>query len=164
MGKHVKQQRVIRVDLNLILIGQKVLGNFNLWHSPASPELKMTVGDPPDPGRGGATGGGGGGVGMDESSLVRQGGGGGGGGRGRSSRRRGVQTIGHCKDEERKTCLWWYKQSITWVFWLVDLKPTCVWHWWWWRRWGGWGGHAWSFTRPHVVIGYSLRAAEINDQ
>lgn len=51
--------------------------------SPASPELKMTVGDPPDPGRGGATGGGGGGMGTEEdSSLVRQGGGGGGGGGG----------------------------------------------------------------------------------
>lgn len=43
----------------------------------------MTVGDPPDPGRGGATGGGGGGIGTEEdSSLVRQGGGGGGGGGG----------------------------------------------------------------------------------
>lgn len=51
--------------------------------SPASPELKMTVGDPPDPGRGGATGGGGGGMGTEEeSSLVRHGGGGGGGGGG----------------------------------------------------------------------------------
>lgn len=52
--------------------------------SPASPELKMTVGDPPDPGRGGATGGGGGGgIGIEEdSSLVRHGGGGGGGGGG----------------------------------------------------------------------------------
>lgn len=51
--------------------------------SPASPELKMTVGDPPDPGRGGAIGGGGGGIGMeDDSSLVRHGGGGGGGGGG----------------------------------------------------------------------------------
>lgn len=49
---------------------------------PASPELKMTVGDPPDPGRGGATGGGGGGMGTEESSLVLQGGGGGGGGGG----------------------------------------------------------------------------------
>lgn len=50
--------------------------------SPASPELKMTVGDPPVPGSGGATGGGGGGMGTEESSLVRQGGGGGGGGGG----------------------------------------------------------------------------------
>jgi len=39
--------------------------------SPASPELKMTVADPPEPGRGGATGGGGGGMGTEEeSSLV----------------------------------------------------------------------------------------------
>lgn len=53
-----------------------------MFVSPASPELKMTVGDPPDPGRGGATGGGGGGIGTEESSLVRQGGGGGGGGGG----------------------------------------------------------------------------------
>ncbi|TNN36870.1 hypothetical protein EYF80_052957 [Liparis tanakae] len=51
--------------------------------SPASPELKMTVADPPEPGRGGATGGGGGGMGTEEeSSLVRHGGGGGGGGGG----------------------------------------------------------------------------------
>lgn len=51
--------------------------------SPARPELKMTVGDPPDPGKGGATGGGGGGRGVvDESSLLRHGGGGGGGGGG----------------------------------------------------------------------------------
>lgn len=51
---------------------------------PASPELKMTVGDPPDPGRGGATGGGGGGgIGTEQGSpSVRQGGGGGGGGGG----------------------------------------------------------------------------------
>lgn len=44
----------------------------------------MTVGDPPDPGRGGATGGGGGGgIGtLEDSSSVRQGGGGGGGGGG----------------------------------------------------------------------------------
>lgn len=44
----------------------------------------MTVGDPPDPGRGGATGGGGGGgIGTEEGSpSVRQGGGGGGGGGG----------------------------------------------------------------------------------
>lgn len=51
---------------------------------PASPELKMTVGDPPDPGRGGATGGGGGGgIGLvEDCPSVRQGGGGGGGGGG----------------------------------------------------------------------------------
>lgn len=51
---------------------------------PASPELKMTVGDPPDPGRGGATGGGGGGGirPAEDSSSLRQGGGGGGGGGG----------------------------------------------------------------------------------
>lgn len=44
----------------------------------------MTVGDPPDPGRGGATGGGGGGgIGtVEDSPSVRQGGGGGGGGGG----------------------------------------------------------------------------------
>lgn len=51
---------------------------------PASPELKMTVGDPPDPGSGGATGGGGGGgIGpVEDNSSPRQGGGGGGGGGG----------------------------------------------------------------------------------
>lgn len=44
----------------------------------------MTVGEPPDPGRGGATGGGGGGgIGtVEDSPSVRQGGGGGGGGGG----------------------------------------------------------------------------------
>lgn len=53
--------------------------------SPASPELKMTVG--PVPGRGGATGGGGGGMGtLEESSLVLLGGGGGGGGGGGAGR------------------------------------------------------------------------------
>lgn len=66
----------------------------------------MTVGDPPQPGRGGATGGSGGGIGTDdESSLGRQGGGGGGGGGGGAGGGgAGYGPLDTAEKENRKCC------------------------------------------------------------
>lgn len=129
---------------------------------PASPELKITVGEPPEPGRGGATGGGGGGIGVEDSSLVRQGGGGGGGG-GAGGGGAGKGPLDTLKTKKKSKSTFSLDKVTTKH--LFKLTLTCAWDWWG-RRWRGrcWhsrsSSHAWS----HTVIAYSLRAARMCKQ